>query len=132
MDSRRKETKKTQGQSSSGLWIASVAFFAVFALVIALTVNRLVSKRAIKQSSPVSKTVPRNTDLYNVTRIVDGDTIHISNGSGIELKVRLVDIDAPESGQPQYHESKNYLADLLRGKSVTVKSDSTDKYGRQL
>ena len=70
---------------------------------------------------------------FTVTHIHDGDTIGVG-GRGIELKVRLVGIDAPETsngqrnvGQPYSQQAKRYLSDLVLNKSVTV-----DQYGFDL
>ena len=56
---------------------------------------------------------------FKVTRVYDGDTIK-AEGYDIEIKVRLVGIDAPEAsrkkrepGQPYSQQSKKYLAGLV-------------------
>ncbi|MHA1143902.1 MAG: thermonuclease family protein [Candidatus Helarchaeota archaeon] len=64
-----------------------------------------------------------------VTYIVDGDTLDVS-GLG---RIRLADIDTPESYEPGYTEAKNYLSSLVNGQNVFVDIDDiykTDKYGR--
>ena len=70
---------------------------------------------------------------FTVTHVHDGDTIGVG-GRGIELKVRLAGIDAPETskgerdaGQPYGQQAKRYLTDLVLNKSVTV-----DRYGFDL
>ena len=64
---------------------------------------------------------------FKVTRVYDGDTIK-AKGHDIEIKVRLVGIDAPETskkkhepGQPYSQQAKKYLADLVLNKVVDVK-----------
>lgn len=54
-----------------------------------------------------------------VTRIVDGDTIDVRDGS-VTRRVRLLDIDSPEKDQPYGKEATRALSKLILGKSVTV------------
>jgi micrococcal nuclease len=67
---------------------------------------------------------------YEVTEVIDGDTIRLSNGE----KVRLIGINTPETGQPYYSEATDKLTELVDGKTVTLKKDedSEDQYGRWL
>jgi len=61
----------------------------------------------------------------------DGDTLTVmQNGKG--TKVRLVEIDAPESDQDYGQRSKQSLSDLCFGKDATVQDQGKDKYGRTL
>jgi len=48
-----------------------------------------------------------------IKKVVDGDTVHVFS-EGKTLKVRLVEIDAPEMNQPHGEESKEYLEVLLQ------------------
>ena len=63
--------------------------------------------------------------------VVDGDTIR-AKAKGKEIKIRLVEIDAPEMNQPFGRQSKNLLNRLLYGKDVTLISKGEDRYGRIL
>jgi micrococcal nuclease len=76
----------------------------------------------------VGASQPRPTLV--VTRVIDGDTIYLSNGE----KVRLVGINAPESGEPCSAESKGELERLVLGKTVELEKDISerDQYGRLL
>ncbi len=76
-----------------------------------------------------------------VTKVVDGDTFWVDNGTEKGLKVRLIGIDAPESRKSfnkdvQYYgkESAAYLKGLIGGKRVKLVSDvsAVDRYGRAL
>lgn len=61
--------------------------------------------------------------------VIDGDTFDTTSGD----RVRLADIDAPESGEPGYYDAKNSLISLVYGKTVYLDIDDiyeTDKYGR--
>ena len=64
---------------------------------------------------------------FKVTRVYDGDTIK-AEGYDIEIKVRLVGIDAPETsrkkrdpGQPYSQQAKKHLAGLVLNKTVDIK-----------
>ena len=78
---------------------------------------------------------PTAVAVSNVSKVVDGDTIIMSNGE----KVRLIQIDTPELGSNECfaEQSRSELSKLLNqpGK-LSLKSDSkldaTDKYGRSL
>ena len=63
--------------------------------------------------------------------VVDGDTIR-AEAKGKEIKIRLVEIDAPEMNQPFGRQSKNLLNRLLYGKDVTLISQGEDRFGRTL
>lgn len=73
-----------------------------------------------------------NADELNgrVTDIASGDTITILDASGVEYKIRLSGIDAPEKQQPFGQESKKSLADLVYGKEVTVNWIKRDYHKR--
>ena len=70
------------------------------------------------------------TLLENI-RVVDGDTI-LAEAKGKEIKIRLVEIDAPEMNQPFGAQSKNFLNRLLYKKDITLISQGEDRYGRTL
>ncbi len=60
---------------------------------------------------------------YIVTRVIDGDTIELNTGE----KVRLLEINSAESGQPCYQEAKDSLGQLVLNKEVTLEKDVEDK-----
>lgn len=68
-----------------------------------------------------------------VSRVVDGDTIELSDGS----KVRLVGVNTPESTtktEKYGKEASDYTASKLEGKQVWLQKDvsESDRYGRLL
>ena len=78
---------------------------------------------------------------YMVTKVVDGDTFWVDDGTEKGKKVRLIGVDAPESrrtGRKEtgYYgkESKIFLTQLLSGEEVRLEYDvdPTDRYGRVL
>ncbi len=71
-----------------------------------------------------------SNDTFEVSRIIDGDTIKLSTGE----KVRLIGINAPEIGQFYAAEATNKLSQLIGNNSVTLEKDvdNKDQYGRLL
>jgi micrococcal nuclease len=69
---------------------------------------------------------PDNTAI----RIIDGDTFQLFSGE----TVRLICVDAPESGSLKGDEATAYLTSLIYFKEVRLESDVDDKdaYGRLL
>jgi endonuclease YncB( thermonuclease family) len=53
-----------------------------------------------------------------VVSISDGDTFTLLTAEKQQVKIRLAEIDAPESGQPYGQKSKQALSDLVFGKYV--------------
>ena len=64
-------------------------------------------------------------------QVIDGDTIR-AEVKGKEIKIRLVEIDAPEMNQPFGVKSKIFLNRLLYKKNVTLIAQGEDRYGRTL
>lgn len=67
-----------------------------------------------------------------VIKVIDGDTIEILVPKKRTVRVRLLDIDAPERQQAYGNISKKYLASLISGKTVFVKENKKDIYKRTL
>jgi micrococcal nuclease len=75
---------------------------------------------------------------YQVTRVIDGDTIKVDDGTK-KISIRLVGIDAPETskgkndpGQPFSQQSTKHLAGLVLNQTVDIKSYGVDRNGRML
>ncbi|MGB3062935.1 thermonuclease family protein [Sphingobacterium thalpophilum] len=76
-----------------------------------------------------------------VYKVIDGDTFWIKNHQGINIKIRLIGIDAPED-RNAFHKkkhpfgktSKRYLDSLILHKQIRLEYDvdSLDRYGRTL
>jgi micrococcal nuclease len=67
-----------------------------------------------------------------VVKVIDGDTIDVLTSKKQKIRVRLLDIDAPESRQAYGNASRKYLASLIAGKTVFVKENKKDIYHRIL
>jgi len=73
------------------------------------------------------------TETAFVTRVVDGDTIHVDI-NGKEEIVRMLGINTPEKKKPYYPEAKDFLIDNIENKNVEllVDKEDIDRYGRKL
>jgi endonuclease YncB( thermonuclease family) len=67
-----------------------------------------------------------------VVGISDGDTLTVLNANKRQVKIRMAEIDAPESKQAFGTQSKKSLSDLCFKKSVVVDDHGTDRYKRTL
>jgi micrococcal nuclease len=71
----------------------------------------------------------RPNSVY-ITKAIDGDTFEIETGE----RIRLAEIDAPETGECYGEESRKALWNLLRGQKLRLIGDeiNQDKFGRLL
>ena len=68
-----------------------------------------------------------------VTKVVDGDTLHVQPAQGgASQKLRIKGIDAPEVCQAWGLQSREALARLVWGQRVTVQLNDVDDHGRWL
>src|SRR5690554_4719887 len=65
-----------------------------------------------------------------VVSVADGDTLTILDSSTTQHRIRLAEIDAPESGQPFGTRSKQLLSDLCFGEQARIDVETRDRYGR--
>ena len=86
----------------------------------------------------LSFALPVNAGQFKVVRVYDGDTFK-APGYDIEIKVRLVGIDTPETnkrkhkpGQPFGDKAKKFLAAMVLNKSVDIKGYGLGPYNRIL
>jgi len=92
------------------------------------------------QAAGISPAGPTETG-YVVTRVVDGDTIHVGR-DGVDLTVRLIGINSPESVKPNSPvecfgpQASDFAKAALTGRTVRLEFDAsqgrTDQYGRTL
>jgi endonuclease YncB( thermonuclease family) len=67
-----------------------------------------------------------------VIGISDGDTLTVLNENKRQVKIRMAEIDAPESKQAFGTQSKKSLSDICFKKPVIVDDHGTDRYKRTL
>lgn len=92
------------------------------------------------ESNVDSNIATQDEGLYEVLRVVDGDTIEIDY-NGEKEKVRLIGVDTPESVHPDAEKNTDYgktaaefTTEKLEGQLVSLEFDveQRDKYGRLL
>lgn len=78
------------------------------------------------------KSVANEGDRYTgkIVGVSDGDTFTLLTDDKKQIKVRLSEIDTPESAQPYGSRAKQALSDLIFGKEVHVLKEDIDRYGR--
>lgn len=94
--------------------------FAYFVAVFFVGLLLLVAPKAFAESAISA----------NVVGVHDGDTITVLTTEKKTLKIRLAEIDAPESGQPYGSKAKQVLSDLVFGKNIKIEVQDIDRYGR--
>lgn len=87
------------------------------------------------------KSEQRDTTLFKVTRVVDGDTLDIDMNGTIE-RIRLIGMDTPETVDPRKivqcfgKEASDKAKEMLNGKMVSIEADKSqgerDNYKRLL
>jgi len=71
--------------------------------------------------------------IAEIVGVNDGDTVMaVFLREGIQRKIRLATIDAPEFNQPFGRKARKSLSDLVFRRKVTVVSKGKDPYGRIL
>jgi endonuclease YncB( thermonuclease family) len=67
-----------------------------------------------------------------VIAVRDGDTLTVRTPAGASERVRLTEIDAPESAQPYGGQSRRKLRQLVAAGPVRLERAGSDRYGRTL
>ncbi len=108
-----------------------IAIFAVLAVILSFGLGVKFSGYLVKTQSSV-ETEPSGIvgEQALVARVIDGDTIVLTDGE----RVRLIGVDSDEKGGECYEEAKQRMQELVEGKDVLLEKDITnrDKYGRLL
>lgn len=109
-------------------------------------INNATAQQIITASEPTAtksevSASNQSATLYNVVKVVDGDTIDVSI-NGETKRLRLIGINTPETVDPRTpvecfgREASDKTKSLLTGKKVSLETDSTqgelDKYSRLL
>ncbi len=64
-----------------------------------------------------------------LVKVIDGDTVEVMHNGKAE-RVRLAQIDAPESSQPFGQAAKRYVLEVAALRVVRVEVETIDRYGR--
>lgn len=85
-------------------------------------------------SAPSAASVPSGLVEAIVTKVVDGDTIHVMIG-GVDTPLRYIGVDSPESSDPLFGaKATEANRKLVEGQKVYLESDvsDVDRYARLL
>lgn len=115
-------------------WFITLAFISLYLSTI--VPGNITLKNTFTKSTPLLSTVSGTPSLPSrmieeiVARVIDGDTIELSDST----RIRLIGIDTPESGNCYSDQSTNALRELIEGKNIKLEMDvqEEDKYGRTL
>ena len=108
-------------RTSPGAWKLSLVVFAGAAFL-------STSCPATSDSAPASDAEPRILS-GRVVGVTDGDTLTLLVDRE-QVRIRLAQIDAPESNQPYGKQAKAALSALAFGKPARVEVVDIDRYGR--
>jgi len=68
--------------------------------------------------------------------VVDGDTIDVEIDMGFNViakrRVRFLDVDTPERGEPNYKESTNFVKERILDKNILIQTYKSDTFNRYL
>lgn len=67
-----------------------------------------------------------------VSKVYDGDTLHVIDGDGAKHKIRMAYIDAPEMKQAYGTRSRDNLRTAAEGRKVSVRVFDIDRYQREV
>lgn len=119
------------------IWRISVLVLLLLNLLVGC--QNLKQHRASNQPLAIANTLPVATDpvqlevlVGRVVRVADGDTVTVLEADNTQHRVRLTQIDAPESKQAFSRVSKDALSDLIAAQEVSVKVHGIDRYQRVL
>jgi endonuclease YncB( thermonuclease family) len=76
-----------------------------------------------------------NSETWQLVKVVDGDTIDVSNSAGAVTRIRPVGINTPERGQCGFTEATQKLKELIGNQEIILElagTDDVDKFGRLL
>lgn len=124
-----------------------ISYFAYFAKIDIHTANILQTVKQVQKNE--SANTPKNDNInlsylgnFTVSKIVDGDTIHVLDIKNNEIVVRLLVVNTLELKSANERErclakiGKDYTSENLLNKQVELWGDTTqpklDKYGRTL
>lgn len=85
---------------------------------------------------------PYDYPILGVVRVVDGDTVDLKLGKDIgfyvsataTVRVRLLNVDTPERGDPLWDDAKDYTTEWLRHHQLAARASThkSDSFGRWL
>lgn len=112
----------------------------VGALALVLLLALAAAPAAARAQETPAPTPPADSELAWVVDVVDGDTIRVDRGSGIEERLRYIGIDTPETVHPEITvepwgpEASAANSALVLGRQVLLERDvsEVDRFDRLL
>lgn len=76
-----------------------------------------------RPTQPQAHTTPTNLAEARVSRVIDGDTIELTNGE----RVRLIGVDAPERNQVGGDAATNFTSQKVTNRPIWLEPDGNDR-----
>jgi endonuclease YncB( thermonuclease family) len=97
---------------------------------LARTAVALALAAALVSSVASAAFAPGERIAGRVVGVQDSDTLTLLTAARAQIRVRLAEIDAPESGQPYGSRAKQALSEIAFGQGARLVVVDTDRYGR--
>lgn len=107
---------------------------AIIVLLVLVGCQQLLQNTTLLENTTSSDAITASSEqiIGRVVRVIDGDTVSVLDATNTQHRIRLSQIDAPETKQAFSKVSKEALADFIANKEVRVKVDGIDRYKRVL
>lgn len=112
------------------IWQKMVMIPAGLCLLMGIAVLPAFPTPVVTPETPVPAARAATRLSGRVIAIQDGDTLTLLDMDRRSWRIRLAEIDAPEKDQPFGQKSRQSLAELIFGRTVTAECPSADRYGR--
>lgn len=114
----------------------TAGILVIVAAFILVTAGGCSEEPGVEPSAAQMRAIPADSGAIGTrtsvkcVRVIDGDTIEIEGGD----RVRFLCVDTPESGHDGFEDAKQFLIDLIEGRTVELEPehDDKDQYGRLL
>jgi micrococcal nuclease len=107
-------------------------FYQLLIVILAIACGIPANRPAAVPPSAVESSLspPADLEVVSVNRVIDGDTIELTDGR----RIRYIGINTPEHGQPYYEAATNLNRQLVEGQELRLELDEEpfDRYNRTL
>ena len=90
------------------------------------------SSSSTKKASSQTTAIASGRYQAKVDSVSDGDTMRVTDQDGLQHKIRMAYIDAPETKQAHGIASRDALREWVAGQIVEVEVCEKDRYGREV
>lgn len=120
----------TANRTLKGLSLAFASVLGALSLTMMSACDQIATSIPQVGAQPTPRTETNVVFTGSVVGVTDGDTLTMLDEQDQQHVIRLAEIDAPERSQPWGNRSRQTLAELTFGKTVSVRQTDTDRYGR--